>query len=121
MVSGFGFLLGTGDLPRSDDCESDLEGGTTAPARRDGFLCVCCEGSTFRRPAVTASPFESWSKIAPISPPWAAEPFGGKGGAGGVSNVGKGGGGGGPELDDRPMLEEGSDVDSLGVASPDWT
>lgn len=70
--------------------------GTTAPARREGFLWVWREGSTLRRPEVTASPLESWSKTAPMSELLlgAAVPFDGMGGGGGALLDGNGGGGG---------------------------
>ena len=120
MLSGLGRLLGTGDLPLLD-CESDRVGGTAAPARRKGFLCVCWEGSTLRRPAVTASPLDSWSKTAPMSDVGARDelvPFVGIGGGGGAPSrvgIGGGGGGGGPE-----------DTEDVGTApkalvSPDCT
>ena len=103
MLSGFGLLPGTGDLPRLErlPCDSDRERGTAELARREGFLCVCCEGSTFRRLAVTDSPLESSSKMAPMSDgALRAEvvvfaDIGGGGGGGGLSNFGSGGGGGG--------------------------
>lgn len=100
MLSGFGLFLGTGDLPRLD-CESDAEDETTVFARSEGFLCVCNDGSTFRRPAVTASPLESWSKMAPMSElPAPFAPLVGIGGGGGaLSKDGNGGGGGGPEAE----------------------
>lgn len=87
MLSGFGFLLGAGDLPR----EVGLP-GTIDCARRLGFLCVCSDLSTFRRPAVTAEPWLSWSKTADMSLLGAAALItgGGPGGGGG------GGGGGAP-------------------------
>ena len=89
ILSGFGRFPGIGDLPCADseDCESDRVGGAELFARSEGFLCVCNEGSTFRRPEVTASPFESWSKTAPISdvpPREEVGPLAGMGGGGGA-------------------------------------
>ena len=84
--------------------------------RREGFLWVCKDGSTLRRPAVTASPFESWSKTAPMSEVPPAEdvvPFVDIGGGGGtLSNDGRGGGGGGAGVDV---------VGDVVGECPDWT
>ncbi len=67
MLSGF--LPGMGDLPRKDICEEERLGAEAIveEARREGFLWVISLLSTFRRPEVTASPRESWSKTAPMS------------------------------------------------------
>ena len=103
MLSGLGFLPGIDDLPRDERLfwESDRVGaaGTAEEARRDGFLWVWDDGSTFRRPEVTASPFESCSKTAPMSDEPARDksvPFMGITGGGALPNLGSGGGGGGP-------------------------
>ena len=58
MLSGFGFFPGSGDLPRLDDWEEERDGadGTADVVRREGFLCVWDDGSTFRRCDVTDSP-----------------------------------------------------------------
>lgn len=106
MLSGFGFLLGTGDFPRAvGDVAPVLESlrsGTSEPARRLGFLCVISDLSTFRRPEVIADPLFNCSKTDDISPVdtafgGAAPPAGGGGGGGGppAPAVGGGGGGGG--------------------------
>ena len=75
-----------------------------ALARREGFLWVIAEGSTFRRPEVTSDPREIWSNTAPMSvaPAFALVPLTGIGGAGGggPSNEGIGGGGGGGAADE---------------------
>lgn len=85
MLSGLGFLLGAGDLPRTA-----LEpSGAVEPARRLGFLWVISDLSTLRRPEVIASPWLSWSKTADMSAAGAAGA-----GAGGIP--GGGGGGGAP-------------------------
>lgn len=119
MLSGFGFLEGMGDLPRDVEelievCEL-LRSGTVEPARRDGFLCVISDLSTFRRPEVIVEPWFSWSNTADMSPPLDTPfgPGGGGGGGGGVgassfSNLGSGGGGGG----DRALFpDEGATPD----------
>lgn len=61
ILSGFGFLPGMGDLPRSDVCDEERLGaeGVIEEARSDGFLCVISVLSTFRRPEVTDSPRDS--------------------------------------------------------------
>ena len=109
MLPGLGFVPGMlGLLPplRAELWLSERTGpeGTEEPARREGFLWVCEEGSTFLSLEVTDSPREISSKTAPIS---AAEreferPLGGMGGGGGggLSNLGRGGGGGGAPVDD---------------------
>lgn len=94
-----------GDFPREDE-ESERTGpeGTAAPARREGFLWVWEEGSTFRSLDVTDSPLEISSKTAPISAGLREvdTPLGGiGGGGGGLLKVGSGGGGGGPLAGDR--------------------
>lgn len=53
MLSGFGLVLGPVDL---DELVLLLLSGTGAAARKDGFLCVICDGSTFLSPDVTFSP-----------------------------------------------------------------
>ena len=117
ILSGLGRLPGTGDLPPLD-CESERVGGTAAPARREGFLCVCCEGSTLRRPAVTASPFESWSNTAPMSEVGRRDvlvPLTGIGGGGGGpfrAGIGGGGGAGGFEDEGTALID---------LVSPDCT
>lgn len=100
-----GFLPGSGDFPREERLfwlsERTGAEGTALPARREGFLWVCEEGSTLRSLEVTASPLEISSKTAPISlePLEVERPLGGIGGGGGaLSNFGRGGGGGGPPL-----------------------
>ena len=90
MLSGLGFVPGAGLLARAADAELS---GTVEPARRDGFLCVISDLSTFRRPLVTSSPLLSSEKTAPR--PVAAGP-----GSGFCSSIlrtggGPGGGGGG--------------------------
>jgi hypothetical protein len=55
MLSGLGFVGGE-DLV---ELWLLLLIGTGAAALKEGFLCVCCEGSTFLRPEVTASPLLS--------------------------------------------------------------
>lgn len=104
-LSGFGFLVGPlGDVPLVED-ELLLRSGTTAVVRKDGFLCVICDASTFLRPDVMAAPLFRSAKTAPIS---AAGAFfapgaggrpggGGGGGGGGAPPDGGNGGAGGPE------------------------
>ena len=103
MLSGLGFLLGVGLLPRTDPSFS----GTVEFARKDGFLCVISDLSTFLRPLVTASPLLSSEKTAPKPPPSCAGaalvsliwrtgggPGGGGGGGGGPPAAGAGAAGG---------------------------
>lgn len=106
MLSGLGFVPGRGYLPREED-ESERTGadGTAEPARREGFLCVWDDGSTFRSLEVTDSPLEISSKTAPMSEAlWEVDrPLGGIGGGGGgagLLKLGRGGGGGGPRAED---------------------
>ncbi len=101
MLSGLGFLPGSVNLMLPDVERVGVE-GTAAPARRDGFLWVCDEGSTLRRWEVTAEPWEIWSKTAPMLSGLLLEaPFVGiGGGGGGLSNEGRGGGRGGPDAAD---------------------
>lgn len=94
MLSGLGFLPGAGLLPRPDGPSETVE-----LVRRDGFLCVISDLSTFLRPEVTDSPLLSSEKTAPKPPAAGAgagvdsalmsRTGGGPGGGGG------GGGGGG--------------------------
>ena len=120
MLSGLGFLPGRGDLPRPDVWEEERDGadGTAEVVRREGFLWVWDDGSTFRRCEVTDSPLEIWSKTAPMSdaPPFEA-PFAGIGGGGGgaLSKFGSGGGGG------APGPAEGEEIEGLASVWPDWT
>jgi hypothetical protein len=95
MLSGLGFLPGAGLFPRTA-----LEfSGTVEPARREGFLCVISDLSTFLSPLVTASPLLSSAKTAlkPAAGPGSGfcslilRTGGGPGGGGG------GGGGAPPE------------------------
>ena len=72
--------------------------GTEASfARREGFLCVISDLSTFFRWEVTDEPRDISSNTAPMSEePLELDPFKGIGGGGGaLSKVGSGGGGGG--------------------------
>ena len=85
MLSGLGFLLGAGDLPRDKLGRS----GAVDPARKLGFLCVISDLSTLRRPEVICSPWLSWSNTADMSGAGAVGA-----GAGGIP--GGGGGGGAP-------------------------
>ena len=125
ILGGLGLISGPGLRVRLMSVEEEAEGvlllsGTTPVERREGFLCVICDASTFFRPEVTDSPRLSCSKTAPMSLPPAfvaggAGPGGGGGGAL-LAKVGKGGGGGGG----APALE-GGDLTPLvvgaGVAS----
>lgn len=89
ILSGLGFLPGTGLFAR------EYVSDTIDPARREGFLCVISDLSTFRRPFVTASPWFRAEKTAPNPPGVAtgvesifksttgAGPGGGGGGGGG--------------------------------------
>ncbi len=104
MLSGLGFVPGRGDLPREED-ELERTGpeGTAEPARREGFLCVWDDGSTFRNLEVTDSPLEISSKTAPMSEGLREvdTPLDGiGGGGGGLLKLGRGGGGGGPRAED---------------------
>ena len=58
MLSGLGFVLGR--VRELEDEFRDREDGplvgTVDAARKEGFLCVIWEGSTFRRLEVTADP-----------------------------------------------------------------
>ena len=96
MLSGFGFLLGT---LRDEDWEVERlgAGGMAEEDRREGFLCVWLEGSTFRRWDVTSEPREIWSKTAPMSVVLGKllALLGGSSGGESLSKEGKGGGGGG--------------------------
>ena len=98
MLGGLGLISGTGLREREmseveEAVEADLS-GTVEVARREGFLCVICDLSTFFNPEVTDMPRLSCSNMAPISEPsdvadlvvlaWALG-----------SKVGRGGGGGG--------------------------
>jgi hypothetical protein len=76
-----------------DVADADLS-GTVELARREGFLCVICDLSTFLSPAVTDSPRLSCSNTAPMSEPPEAAAFVVLAWALG-SKVGRGGGGGG--------------------------
>lgn len=108
MLGGLGLISGPGLRERVMSGLVEAVSGTVLPARREGFLCVICDLSTLRRPAVTDSPLLSCSKTAPMSPPAAAptaapaaaapmpladEAEDDAGGA--LSKVGSGGGGGG--------------------------
>lgn len=97
MDSGLGFLLGP--RPPREVWEEERTGalGTGAWARREGFLWVWAEGSTFLRCEVTSEPREIWPKTAPMSDVLEVDvvPLGGIGGGGGPSKAGSGGGGGG--------------------------
>ena len=100
MLSGF--LPGKGDLPLEEvdvweDERTGPEGTLAFCARREGFLCVIADGSTFFRCDVTDDPREISSNTAPISAdPLAFDPLTGiSGGGGALSKVGRGGGGGG--------------------------
>jgi hypothetical protein len=71
MLSGLGFLPGgTGLLALVELTLPVLSFllGTGAVARKEGFLCVIWDLSTFFSPAVTASPLLSCSKTASIAP-----------------------------------------------------
>ena len=113
MLSGL--RPGMGDLPRPAteledavlwrESERVTVEGMLDWARREGFLWVCCEGSTLRRPEVTSEPRESSLKTAPMSgvlelagaggPGAGGPPAGGGGGGGGGGTPREGGGGGG--------------------------
>jgi hypothetical protein len=130
MLSGLGFLPGgAGLLPRA----AALPSGTVDPARSDGFLCVISDLSTFRRPAVTASPLLSSEKTAPMPPAAAGSaafctlilrtgggPGGGGGGGGGPPAAGAGaragaGGAGGAALTDLAASAAGTPLGFQGL------
>jgi hypothetical protein len=111
MLSGLGFLPGAGLLPRADGPSETVE-----LVRREGFLCVISDLSTFLRPEVTDSPLLSSEKTAPKPPAAGAgagadsvlisRTGGGPGGGGG------GGGGGAP-----PAAGAGAAGGDAGLAS----
>ena len=73
MLGGLGLISGPGlreRLMSVEEAEADVASfsGTVLPARREGFLCVICELSTFFSPEVTDSPLFSCSKTEPMSP-----------------------------------------------------
>lgn len=86
MLSGLGFLPGTGLLARgaSETVDSVLKAG---------FLCVISDLSTLRRPLVTDSPLFSSEKTAPKPPADVA--LAGFADSTGISKIGAGPGGGG--------------------------
>lgn len=103
ILSGLGFFPGAGLFARA------VPSDTVDPARRDGFLCVISDLSTFRSPFVTDSPLLSSEKTAPRpegvcdAPASAASVLtsrtgGGPGGGGGGGAPPAGGGGGGADV-----------------------
>ena len=91
ILSGLGFTPGPAGL--FDRCWCSP--GTMAVVRREGFLCVIWDLSTFFRPDVTSSRLraEKTEDMPPLSPPTLLAPVDGWPGM--LSNCGKGGGGGG--------------------------
>jgi hypothetical protein len=96
---GFGGFAGRPE----DEVLADSAGaaGTGAVPRSVGFLCVCCDASTFFRPEVTPSPLLSAAKTLDMSPADAALGVAeGEGAAGAGGGPGGGGGGAGAEVEE---------------------
>lgn len=125
MLGGLGLISGPGLRERLiSEVDEVADGvalsGTVELARREGFLCVICDLSTFFRPAVTDSPRLSCSKTAPMSEPPEVADFvvlacalGSK-----VGKGGGGGGGGGAPLDEGVGVEAAPLVDGADSGSP---
>ena len=96
MLSGLGFLSGREEV-EVWDAERTGPDGTVLCDRKEGFLWVICEASTFLRFDVTSEPRDISLKTPPMSgvPPLPVEPLTGIDGGGGLSKLGSGGGGGG--------------------------